>query len=69
MSDIDRFVKACANNYVSEVRQMISAGVSVNERSSWGCPGLVLAMNNNSKESVAILLSCSNIMLYLIRLS
>ena len=63
MSDITKFVNACRDNNVSRVRQMLSAGMDVNARNIDGWPGLYLAMYHNRKETVAVLLACSDIRL------
>ena len=61
MVNINKFVTACDDNKVIEVRRMISEGVNINGRDGDGFTGLMVAMYNGNTEVSRILLSCNNI--------
>merc|ERR1712179_274160 len=61
MYDIEEFVSACGFNKAIEVRSMISEGVNINGKDTWGYTGLMWAMIESNTEVSRILLSCNNI--------
>ena len=46
----NKFLSACCDNKVKEVRRMMSEGVNINEEDSRGVTGLILAMSNGNTE-------------------
>ena len=63
MVNISKFVSACKDDKVIEVRRMISEGVNINgvNNTEYGYTGLMMAMGLDNTEVSRILLSCNNI--------
>jgi len=61
MASVDRFIVACYDNKVREVRRMISEGVDINGLDSiHGVTGLMVSMMCGNKDVVRILLGCNS---------